>query len=242
MSDLPSIWSYLSSEPLLWLAVTLIAYLIGDTASKAANRAPLVNPVLIAMVLIGALLWVSDTPYARYFEGAQFVHFMLGPATVALAVPLYQNRALVRKSLIPLIGALIAGSLTAIASALFLGQQMGVSGAELLSLAPKSVTAPVAIGISESIGGLPTLTAALVIITGITGAVMVTPMMNAMGITDWRARGFAVGVAAHGIGTARAFQVNQTAGAFSGIGMGLNALLTALITPYVLTIILGGTQ
>ena len=93
-----------------------------------------------------------------------------------------------------------------------------------------------AIGITESLGGLPTLTAALVILTGIIGAVTVTPLMNALGITDWRARGFAVGTAAHGIGTARAFQVNQTAGAFAGIGMGLNALLTALIAPYVLSL------
>lgn len=238
MSDLPSIWSYLSSEPLSWLTATLIAYLIGDWIARKTQRAPLANPVLIAMLLLGAVLLVTGTPYQTYFDGAKFVHFMLGPATVALAVPLYTNRALIRKSLLPMAGALIAGSVTAIVSALLIARAMGVSGAELMSLAPKSTTAPVAIGIAESIGGLPTLTAALVILTGIIGAITVTPLMNAMGITDWRARGFAVGVAAHGIGTARAFQVNQTAGAFSGIGMGLNALLTALITPYVLTIIL----
>lgn len=238
MSDLPSIWSYLSSEPLSWLTATLIAYLIGDWIARKTQRAPLANPVLIAMLLLGAVLLVTGTPYQTYFDGAKFVHFMLGPATVALAVPLYTNRALIRKSLLPMAGALLAGSVTAIVSALLIARAMGVSGAELMSLAPKSTTAPVAIGIAESIGGLPTLTAALVILTGIIGAITVTPLMNTMGITDWRARGFAVGVAAHGIGTARAFQVNQTAGAFSGIGMGLNALLTALITPYVLTIIL----
>jgi len=238
MTELPDIWSYLRSEPLLWLTATLAAYLVGDWCAARANRAPAVNPVLIAMLLLGGVLLASGTPYRTYFEGAQFVHFMLGPATVALAVPLYENRAHIRCSLLPMAGALLAGSVTAIGSALLIAQALGVTGAELMSLAPKSATAPVAIGIAENIGGLPTLTAALVILTGIIGAVTVTPLMNALGITDWRARGFAVGVAAHGIGTARAFQVNDTAGAFSGIGMGLNALLTAIITPYVLLIIL----
>ena len=234
MTDLPSIWSYLSQGPLLWLTATLLAYLVGDAASRASGRNPLVNPVLVAMVLLAGVLWATGTPYATYFEGAQFVHFMLGPATVALAVPLYANLHHVRRTLLPMAAALLVGSTVAIISALWIAQGMGVDARTLASLAPKSTTAPVAIGISEGLGGLPTLTAALVILTGIIGAVMVTPLMNALRIRDWRARGFAVGVAAHGIGTARAFQVNETAGAFAGIGMGLNALLTAIIAPLVL--------
>ncbi|HKK85504.1 MAG TPA: LrgB family protein [Roseovarius sp.] len=234
MTDLPDIWSYLREGPLLWLTATLVAYLIGDALFRASARNPLVNPVLVAMVILGAVLWATATPYATYFEGAQFVHFMLGPATVALAGPLYSNLHHVRRTLLPMAGALIVGSVTAVASALWIAQALGVEAATMASLAPKSTTAPVAIGIAEQLGGLPTLTAALVIITGIIGAVVVTPLMNALRITDWRARGFSVGVAAHGIGTARAFQVNETAGAFAGIGMGLNALLTALIAPYVL--------
>ncbi len=236
MTDLPDIWSYLREGPLLWLTATLIAYLIGDALFRASGRNPLINPVLVAMAILGTVLWATATPYATYFEGAQFVHFMLGPATVALAGPLYTNLHRVRRTLLPMAGALIVGSVTAVASALWIAQALGVEGATLASLAPKSTTAPVAIGIAEKLGGLPTLTAALVIITGIIGAVVVTPLMNALRITDWRARGFSVGVAAHGIGTARAFQVNETAGAFAGIGMGLNALLTALIAPYVLAL------
>jgi len=236
MTDLPDIWSYLREGPLLWLTATLIAYLIGDALFRASGRNPLVNPVLVAMVILGTVLWATATPYATYFEGAQFVHFMLGPATVALAGPLYTNLPHVRRTLLPMAGALIVGSVTAVASALWIAQALSVEGATLASLAPKSTTAPVAIGIAEQLGGLPTLTAALVIITGIIGAVVVTPLMNALRITDWRARGFSVGVAAHGIGTARAFQVNDTAGAFAGIGMVLNALLTALIAPYVLSL------
>ena len=235
---LPEIWSYLSREPLLWLTATLVAYLVGDALSRRAKRHPVVNPVLTAMMLLGGLLWMTGTPYATYFEGAQFVHFMLGPATVALALPLYANRAQIRPALLPMLAALLAGSVTAIVSALWIARMLGIEGPVWLSLAPKSTTAPVAIGISEQLGGLPTLTAALVILTGIIGAVIVTPLMRLMRIRDWRARGFAVGVAAHGIGTARAFQVNDTAGAFAGIGMGLNAMLTAILAPYVVSLLL----
>ncbi|MHA7850458.1 LrgB family protein [Roseovarius sp.] len=234
MTEFPEIWSYLREGPLLWLTATLVAYLLGDAAYRASGQNPVVNPVLVAMLVLAGVLWATATPYATYFEGAQFVHFMLGPATVALAGPLYANLHHVRRALLPMAGALIVGSVTAVASALWIASALGVEGATLASLAPKSTTAPVAIGIAEQLGGLPTLTAALVILTGIIGAVVVTPLMNALRITDWRARGFAVGTAAHGIGTARAFQVNETAGAFAGIGMGLNALLTALIAPYVL--------
>lgn len=240
MTDLPDIWSYLSREPLLWLTATLLAYLAGDAAFRAARRNPLVNPVLVAMIVLSLVLWGTGTPYQTYFEGAQFVHFMLGPATVALALPLWANLHHVRATLIPMLGAMLVGSVVAIASALWIAQSLGVSGAALLSLAPKSTTAPVAIGISEQLGGLPTLTAALVILTGIIGAVIVTPLMNVLRIRDWRARGFAVGVAAHGIGTARAFQVNETAGAFAGIGMGLNALLTAILAPWIVTAFFSG--
>ena len=231
MREFAEIWTYLSRDPLLWLTLTLVAYGIGDALFKASGRRPYVNPVLIAVALLAIALRVSDTPYATYFEGAQFVHFMLGPATVALAVPLYANLPRVRAVVLPMLAALVTGSVVAMASAVAIAAALGVPADILLSLAPKSATAPVALGVSETIGGSPTLTAVLVILTGMTGAIVATPLLNLLRIRDWRARGFAVGVASHGIGTARAFQVNETAGAFAGIGMGLNALLTALIAP-----------
>lgn len=234
MVDAALIWSYLSREPLLWLTATLLAYWAGDAAFRASGRKPYVNPVLVAVILLAAVLWLTGTDYPAYFEGAQFVHFMLGPATVALAVPLHANLSRVRRAALPILAALVAGSVTAVLSALGIAWALGADAGVLASLAPKSATAPVAIGISEGLGGAPTLTAVLVLLTGIIGAVVVTPLLNALGVRDWRARGFAVGVAAHGIGTARAFQVNETAGAFAGIGMGLNAVLTALIAPLVL--------
>lgn len=192
--------------------------------------------MIAATILIGVLLF-TDTPYAVYFDGAQFVHFMLGPATVAIAVPLYQNRAAIRRALLPMAAAIIAGSATAILSAVAIAALLGASRETLLSLAPKSVTTPIAMGISEQIGGLPSLTAALVILTGIAGAIMATPLLNALGLRDWRARGFAVGVAAHGIGTARAFQAHPLAGSFAGIALGLNGLVTAILAPLLTTLL-----
>ncbi len=234
MREFSEIWSYLAQEPLLWLTATLAAYVAADAIFRATGKRPLANPVLIAVALLALLLGITGTPYGTYFEGAKFVHFMLGPATVALALPLHANRALVRQSALPLLAALLAGSLSAVLAALGIGWALGLDHATLLSLAPKSATAPVALGISENIGGSPTLTAVLVILTGIIGAIVATPLLNLLRIRDWRARGLAVGVAAHGIGTARAFQVNQTAGAFAGIGMGLNALLSAILVPLVI--------
>jgi putative effector of murein hydrolase len=159
------------------------------------------------------------------------VHFLLGPATVALAVPLYANLERLKKTLVPIAGGLAAGSLAAVLSAIGIGWALGASRESLLSLAPKSVTTPIAMGIAEKLGGLPSLTAVLVVATGILGAVLARGTLNLLRIEDHAVRGFAVGVAAHGIGTARAFQVSETMGAFAGLAMGLNGLLTAFLFP-----------
>jgi predicted murein hydrolase (TIGR00659 family) len=232
MSDNPfSLWVYLSQSPLLWLTVTLSTYAIVDAVSLKTERHPLANPVLHSIWIIGAFLLVTHTSYTTYFGGAQFVHFLLGPATVALAVPLYENRKMVATAILPMLLALVVGSATAIVSVVVLAEAIGLPRNVILSLAPKSVTAGVAMGISESLHADPSLTAVSVVLTGIMGAIVVTPLMNRTGITDFRARGFAVGLAAHGIGTAQAFQVDTIAGVFAGIAMGLNALVTSLLVP-----------
>ncbi len=161
------------------------------------------------------------------------MHFLLGPATVALAIPLYRQFDKVRRSALAIIASIVTGSVTAIASALGVGYVLGASRDALLSLAPKSVTAPVAMGISEQLGGLASLTAVLVIVTGILGAMIGPVILNLIGVKDWPARGLAIGTASHGIGTARALQVNEVAGAFSGLAMGLNALATAILLPII---------
>ena len=186
------------------------------------------------MLLLVGLLVVTDTSYRTYFDGAQFVHFLLGPATVALAVPLYRNVRALRRTLLPLLVALVGGAATSVGSAIGIGWLLGATEETLLSLAPKSVTTPIAMGVSEAIGGLPSLTAVLVILTGILGAVLATGTLNLLRIRDWRARGFAIGLSAHGIGTARALQINEVAGAFSSLAMGLNGLATALLVPLLL--------
>jgi predicted murein hydrolase (TIGR00659 family) len=239
MSDNPfSLWVYLSQSPLLWLTVTLLVYTIADAVSIWTHRNPLANPVLHSMWIIGVFLKLTDTSYTTYFGGAQFVHFLLGPATVALAVPLYENRKVVASAILPMLVALAAGSVTAVASVVLLAEAAGLPREVVLSMAPKSVTAGVAMGISESLHADPSLTAVAVILTGIMGAITVTPLMNWMAITDFRARGFAVGIAAHGIGTARAFQVDAVAGVFAGIAMSLNALVTSLLVPLAVTFLL----
>ncbi len=233
-----SLWVYLSQSPLLWLTVTLLVYAIADAFSRRTHRHPFANPVLHAMWIIGLFLKLTNTSYAAYFGGAQFVHFLLGPATVALAVPLYENRKVVVSAILPMLVALAAGSVTAVASVVLLAEAFGLPREVVLAMAPKSVTAGVAMGISESLHADPSLTAVAVIRTGILGAITVTPLMNWMGIKDFRARGFAVGIAAHGIGTARAFQVDAVAGVFAGIAMSLNALVTSLLVPLAVTFLL----
>lgn len=231
--DLSEIWVYLSQRPLTGLTLTLVAYALGDWVYEKSGRFPLLNPVPIAIAVIAGFLWVTDVPYQDYFEGAQFVHFMLGPATVALAIPLYQQLDELKRSGAALIVGVVIGAVCASGAAIGFGWIAGASEQTLLSLAPKSVTAPIAMGIAEQLGGLPSLTAVLVILTGITGAVLGPFVLNLIRIKDWRARGLAMGVAGHGIATSRALQVNAIAGAFAGIAMGLNGLATAILLPII---------
>lgn len=228
------IWVYLQASPLLGLTATLVAYQVAYALYTRCNFNPLANPVAIAVLLLVGLLLVTDTPYPVYFEGAKFVHFLLGPAVVALAIPLRLQWQRLKDNAIPLLAGLAAGSVTAIVSAIACAALLGASRETVFSMAPKSVTTPIAMGISEKIGGAPSLTAVLVISTGILGAIIARPLLvSVLGIEAHWIRGFALGVAAHGIGTARAFQVSEEMGAFAGLAMGLNGLFTALAAPLV---------
>jgi len=228
---LTDVWVYLAASPLLWLTATLLAYIAAYALFERLRANPLANPVMVSVAILVALLLATDTPYHAYFDGAQFVHFLLGPATVALAVPLFQQLPKLRRNLLPLLGGLLAGSLIAIVSVVLVAWLLGASGETLRSLAPKSVTIPIAMGVAEKIGGLPSLTAVLVMCTGVIGAVCATPLLNLLRMRDYSVRGFSAGLAAHGIGTARAFQVSEEAGAFAALGMGLNGVLTAILVP-----------
>lgn len=233
---LSHIWVYLEATPLLGLTVTLLAYIAADALWRRLRQPALLHPVLVAIVTLVVLLRLTDTPYDKYFAGAQFVHFLLGPATVALAIPLYRNIALVRRSAVAIAVAVTAGALTSVVSGVLIARVLGASEAVTRSLAPKSVTAPIAMGISEHIGGIPTLTAALVILTGITGAIL-APFVFGAGTPDWPARGLAIGTASHGIGTARALSLDSAAGAFASLAIGLNAIASSLIVPLVASVL-----
>lgn len=223
------LWVYLATSPLLWLGGTLAVWIAATSIARLIPGSALLNPIMLSIAAIAVILIVTGIDYGTYFEGAQFIHFLLGPATVALGIPLYEKLSLVKSNLLPLLAALVAGSLTAVGATVYLAHLFGFTPDVVASLAPKSTTAAVAMAVSSGLHGDPALTAAVVVLTGICGALVVTPMMNAMRIKDFSARGFAVGLASHGIGTARAYSVDPVAGLFSGIAMGLNAVLTSLI-------------
>jgi predicted murein hydrolase (TIGR00659 family) len=234
MTDgISDIWVYLSASPLLGLTITLLAYQAAYWLYRRSGDNPLLNPVLLAVTMLVLFLLATGTRYETYFSGAQFVHFLLGPATVALAIPLYTQFGRVRAMLLPVVAGLLAGCVTAILSAVLVARLFGASRAMQLSLAPKSATTPIAMGIAERIGGIPSLTAVLVIITGMLGAIGARYVFDALKVRDPAIRGFALGVASHGIGAARAFQVNEQSGAFAALAMGLNGALTALLVPLV---------
>ncbi len=239
MSAVPAaeLWSHFIRTPLLGLSLTLSAYLAGVWLFKRSGQKPLCNPVLIAIVLISLLLWTTGTPYQDYFDGAQFIHFLLGPATVALAVPLHAYWRRLREMALPLVVGLFAGSATAAFSAMGIAWLLGASPETIFSLGPKSVTTPIAMGVAEQIGGIPSLTAVFVIITGIVGAFGAPPFFRLLRIDHHPTQGFAIGLAAHGLGTARAFLVSEEMGAFSALGMGLNGVLTAVLLPVLFSLL-----
>ena len=231
--DIHEIWVYLSGSPLLALVLTLAAYQIGVMVYERSGRSPLANPVAIAVALVVIAITAIDMPYAKYFEGAQFVHFLLGTATVALAVPIQQGLNDLRGRVVPLFASLLAGGATSIVSAVLIARWLGADPAIVAGFYAKSVTAPIAMGVAERIDVSPTLTAVFAVSTGILGAILARFVLDAVGSKAWWQRGFALGVAAHGIGTARAFSVHPDAGRFSGLAMGLHGILGAIVLPIV---------
>ena len=225
------IWVYLSGSPLLALVLTLSAYQVGLIIYERADRNPIANPVAIAIAIVATAITLIDMPYANYFEGAQFVHFLLGTATVALAIPIYKGLDALRGRILPLLAALLAGGATSIASAVGVAKLLGADAAIVGGFYAKSVTAPIAMGVAERINVSPTLTAVFAVTTGILGAVLVRYVLDAVGAKAWWQRGFAVGVAAHGIGTSRAFSVHPEAGTYASLGMGLHGVLGAVLIP-----------
>ena len=229
--EFAAVWSPLAPSPLLWIVVTLVAYLLARRLQRLIGGSALANPVLIAIVLTAAAVLASGTTYTTYFSGAQFINFLLGPATVALAVPLARNIRQVRGSLRGLVIALVCGSLASTVSGLALVWALGGSRTIALSMAPKAVTTPIAMAVSQQIGGVPALTAALAIVGGIFAASIGRRLLTVLRIHDHRAHGFAAGVAGSGVAAAEAATLGGLAAAFAALGVALNGVVTALVTP-----------
>jgi predicted murein hydrolase (TIGR00659 family) len=231
------LWVYLSATPLFGLTATLVVYIVAQALYARLGNAPWANPVMWSVVAIAGGLLATGVDYPTYFAGAQFIHFLLGPAVVALAWPLWLRRAELRRRLGRVLLASLLGGAAASLSALGLAWALGLPHDVVLSLAPKSVTAPVAMGIAEKIGGIPALSAVFAVLTGMVGALSGKYLFDLLriGITPegWAARGFALGTAAHGIGAARALHVNADAGAYAGLALGLQVVLAAFLMPLV---------
>lgn len=216
--------------PLFGVGLTLIVYALAQLLYRR-TRSVWFNPVLLSIVTIIGVLKAGNISYAAYARGGDLILFLLGPSVVALAVPLYQRRSEIFKRRKPILIGVFAGAVASILSAGGLAWVLGGSREVVLSLAPKSVTTPIAISIVEKIGGIAPLTAALVVLTGCLGAVCGPEFCRLLGIRSAVATGLAVGTAAHGIGTARMLEVNRLGGAVAGLAIGLNGLITTFLLP-----------
>jgi len=223
-------WNELTTMPLFGVGLTLGVFFLAQQLYRRSGSI-LANPVAVSIAAIIAILLSLDIPYASYAEGGDYILFLLGPSVVALALPLYQRRQEILARKVPILAGIVAGAVASVASASGLAWLLGGSEEVVLSMAPKSVTTPIAIGIAEKIGGLPPLTAAIVVLTGCLGAICGPEFCRLLGIRDKAATGLAVGTAAHGIGTARMLEVDRLGGAVAGLAIGLNGLVTAFLVP-----------
>lgn len=228
---------YLSAMPVFWLLLTLTVYWFALRVHRWAGMRSYAHPVAISVPIIVGILLISRTPYQTYIDGTRFIHFLLGPATVALAVPLYKQAAQVQKDWQRLVLAAVMGSLASMGTAMSLAWALGASPATVLSMGAKSVTMPIAMTITEQIGGSASLTSAFVMLTGIIGAGIAQATLAMAKISSLRICGFSLGVAAHGIGASRAFQLSQEAGAYAGLAMGLSGVATAALLPLLIYIL-----
>ncbi|HLU78889.1 MAG TPA: LrgB family protein [Burkholderiaceae bacterium] len=226
-----TMFSHLASLPATWLLATLAAYRLALAVHRRSGGSAWLHPVAVATLILVTLLLLTGVDYATYFEGGRYIHVLLGPATVALAVPLYHQLARLRRDWVALLAGALIGSAAAVVIAMLSAGWLEASRETVLSMSVKSVTMPIALGLTETFGGVVSLTSALVMLTGILGGALTQPLLALLHIREAHINGFTLGVVAHGIGTARALQESQEMGAFAGLAMGLAGLLTAVLLP-----------
>ncbi|PLX42585.1 MAG: CidB/LrgB family autolysis modulator [Deltaproteobacteria bacterium] len=228
--------SSLTADPTFGLFISIGTYALAKELYRRV-RHPLLNPVTVTIAAIIVFILTLDIKYDDYMEGGQYLHYLLGPSVVALALPIYERRERILKMARPIIISILTGSLVSILSATFIAYLLGGTREVILSLAPKSVTTPIALGVSEKIGGLPPLTATIVVLTGCIGGAVGPEFCRLIGVKNIFAVGIAVGTSSHGIGTARMMDEDITGAAYSGLSIGLAGMITAYIMPLMMPVI-----
>ena len=225
---------YISNTPLVWLLLTLGSFKIGIIIYEKFNKHTLLQPIIIAYLIIMTALIITGVSYKEYFKAVEIIHFFLGPATVALALPLYKNLKHIKSLFFPIFITLVVAGVFTISIAIILLWALDAQLPTILSMTTKSITAPIAIITSEQIGAIPSLAVGFVIIAGIIGALLGTAVFKFLKIKHDTSKGFALGMVSHGIGTARAIEISEKAAAFSALAMGLTGILTAVFLPLVI--------
>ena len=227
--------TYINSTPLTWLIVTLLSFKIGIIIYEKFNKHTLLQPIIIAYILIMCLIVFTETSFEEYFKSVEIIHFFLGPATVALALPLYNNLKYIKSLFVPIVVTLFVAGVFSILIAIVLLWVFGAELPTILSMTTKSITAPIAIITSEQIGAIPSLAVGFVLITGMIGALLGTIVFKLVKVKYETSKGFALGLVSHGIGTARAIEIGEKAAAFSALAMGLSGIFTAIFLPLIIT-------
>ena len=216
------------SSPVFYLALTLLAFSAGQWVNKKTGS-PLANPLLIGCILVGAYLVLVGVPLEEYNEGGGVLTLCLTPATISLALPIYRQFEVLKKHLLPILAGAFMGSLASIGSVYVFGKLFGLDAQLICSLLPKSVTTPIGVALSESMGGLTALSAIAIVFTGIVGAVFLPTALKLLGIQHPVVTGIAIGTASHAVGTSRALELGEIEGAMSGLAIGIAGLITAVL-------------
>ena len=224
------------SNPIILLAITFGIYYVARQIQKWTGWIVL-NPILITIASLIALFQLTGISYETYEQGGQYIEFWLKPAIVALGVPLYQNLGQIRRQLLPILMSQLVGCLVGLVSVTLIASALGASHEVIVSLAPKSVTTPIAMEVCKTSGGIPSLTAAIVVIVGLFGAIFGFKILEVWHVRNPFSQGISMGTAAHAVGTSRAMEKGETYGAYSSLGLILNGVLTALLTPFVLKLL-----
>lgn len=232
--NVDALMAYITSTPLTWIIITMSAYKVGILIYEKTGKHALLQPIVIAYVIMLPILIIAHIPYKQYFESVSILHFFLGPATVALALPLYKNLKLIHAYLLPIFITLFVGGIFTILSAVGILWLLGASKITMLSMTTKSVTAPITLITAHDIGANASLAIGFVVITGLLGALFGTFVFKLLKIKHDAAKGFALGLISHAVGTARAFEISENAAAFSALAMGLVGVFIAVFLPIVI--------